>query len=240
MQQVVHINRLGVNSIEFEIEDLEIPLSPGGEQSFEIVIINYGSPTHVHLSVGDELTGLINFMEDNPYVANEEYIPVIARIPFEGRIYSKGKVHVTVGYGAKKESFDVGLGVSGSDNMSRVSPPPPVYEDVEEKPSGRITGNGYKSGKKARSSNKKKSALSLFDVLQQRYVELSRLIDVRLLTIIIVMACALILGYLLIQFILKSEIDLKYDLGFYPAIGISILLTALIAYLLTRLPGLKK
>ena len=80
MQQI-HINRLGVNSIEFETPVLDVPLSPGGEHSFELVIINYGSPTHVNLSVDPDLEEYVTFLDDNPYVTHEEYVPVVVRIP---------------------------------------------------------------------------------------------------------------------------------------------------------------
>ena len=58
MQQIfqnVIINRQEINSIEFEKESVEISLSPGGEETFEVLITNYGSPTHIHFSVSDEL-----------------------------------------------------------------------------------------------------------------------------------------------------------------------------------------
>ncbi|MCG7853615.1 MAG: hypothetical protein MIO92_13930, partial [Methanosarcinaceae archaeon] len=110
MQQV-HINRLGVNSIEFETDPVEVPLSPGGERSFEMVVINYGSPTHVHLSTSESLKDNFTFLENNPYVRHEEYIPVIVRIPAGGRLFTKGEVFITVGYGSKKESFTIKIGI---------------------------------------------------------------------------------------------------------------------------------
>ncbi|MEZ5335902.1 MAG: hypothetical protein R2741_12040 [Methanolobus sp.] len=108
MQQV-HINRLGVNSIEFEMDTVELPISPGEERSFEIVIINYGAPTHVNLSVGDSYSN-ITVLEDNPYVRHEEYIPLIARIPYDGRMYTKGQFYITVGYGSKRQGFNLNIG----------------------------------------------------------------------------------------------------------------------------------
>jgi hypothetical protein len=108
--QNVIINRQEINSIEFEKESVEIPLYPGGEQTFEILISNYGSPTHIHLSVSDELKGQITFLRDNPYVLQKEYISAVARIPHEGRILTKGQIYITVGYGSKKKGFPVQLG----------------------------------------------------------------------------------------------------------------------------------
>ncbi len=66
MQQIfqnVIINRQEINSIEFENESIEIPLSPGGELTFEILITNHGAPVHIHLSVSEELKGQITFFE---------------------------------------------------------------------------------------------------------------------------------------------------------------------------------
>lgn len=113
MQQIfqnVIINRQEINSIEFEKESVEISLSPGGEETFEIVITNYGSPTHIHFSVSDELKGQITFLRDNPYVLQKEYVSVVARIPQEGRVLTKGQIYITAGYGSRKKGFPVQLG----------------------------------------------------------------------------------------------------------------------------------
>jgi len=108
--QNVIINRQEINSIEFEKESVEISLSPGGEETFEILITNYGSPTHIHFSVSDELKGQIVFLRDNPYVLQKEYISVVARIPQEGRVLTKGQIYITAGYGSRKKGFPVQLG----------------------------------------------------------------------------------------------------------------------------------
>ncbi|HWQ49453.1 MAG TPA: hypothetical protein VN414_11010 [Methanosarcina sp.] len=113
MQQIfqnVIINRQEINSIEFEKESVEISLSPGGEETFEILITNYGSPTHIHFSVSDELKGQITFLRDNPYVLQKEYVSVVARIPQEGRVLTKGQIYITAGYGSRKKGFPVQLG----------------------------------------------------------------------------------------------------------------------------------
>lgn len=108
--QNVIINRQEINSIEFEKESVEISLSPGGEETFEILITNYGSPTHIHFSVSDELKGQIIFLRDNPYVLQKEYVSVVARIPQEGRVLTKGQIYITAGYGSRKKGFPVQLG----------------------------------------------------------------------------------------------------------------------------------
>jgi len=108
--QNVIINRQEINSIEFENESVEIPLYPGGELTFEILITNHGSPAHVHLSVSEELKGQITFLRDNPYVLQKEYISAVARIPQDGRVLTKGQIFITAGYGSRKKGFPVLLG----------------------------------------------------------------------------------------------------------------------------------
>lgn len=113
MQQIfqnVIINRQEINSIEFENESLEIPLYPGGEKTFEILVTNQGSPTHIHLSVSEELKGMITFLRNNPYVLQKEYVSAVARIPGEGRVLTKGQIFITAGYGSRKKGFPVLLG----------------------------------------------------------------------------------------------------------------------------------
>jgi hypothetical protein len=108
--QNVVLNRQEINSIEFEKEHVEIPLSPGEEETFEILITNYGSPTHIHLSVSEELKGRITFLRDNPYVLQKEYISAVARIPLEGNVFIEGQIYITAGYGSRKKGFPVKLG----------------------------------------------------------------------------------------------------------------------------------
>lgn len=133
--QNVIINRQEINSIEFEKESVEIPLSPGGEETFEIVITNHGSPTHIHLSVSEELKGLITFLRDNPYVLQKEYISAVARIPQEGRVLTKGQIFITAGYGSKKRGFPVQLGKAAESKLQiHVREEPYEREEDEEKP----------------------------------------------------------------------------------------------------------
>ncbi len=113
MQQIVQnviINRQELNSIEFEIDGIEIPLAPGEEQTFEILVTNQGTPTHIHFSVSEELKGNITFLRDNPYVLQKEYVSAVARIPRDGRVLTEGKIFITAGYGSKKKGFSVQLG----------------------------------------------------------------------------------------------------------------------------------
>lgn len=121
--QNVIINRQEINSIEFEKESVEISLSPGEEETFEILITNYGSPTHIHFSVSDELKGQITFLRDNPYVLQKEYVSIVARIPQEGRVLTKGQIYITAGYGSRKKGFPVQLG--------KIDPKPQEHSEDE-------------------------------------------------------------------------------------------------------------
>lgn len=109
--QTIHVNRRDVNSIEFDVQELTIPLSPGDEMSFEIKVINYGTPTHIHLSATEEIRDKITFLSHNPYVRYEETIPVVARLPRKGKEQYMGEIVVTTGYGAKKSRFVTKLGL---------------------------------------------------------------------------------------------------------------------------------
>lgn len=131
--QNVIINRQEINSIEFEKESIEIPLYPGEEETFEILITNHGSPTHIHLSVSEELKGQITFLRDNPYVLQKEYVSAVARIPQEGRVLTKGQIFITAGYGSKKKGFPVQLGkVEAKPQEPSKDEPEKWEEDTEE------------------------------------------------------------------------------------------------------------
>jgi len=108
--QQIHINRNRVNSIEFDDTEITVPLKPGDECSFEIPIINYGYPTHVHLSVSESLKENITFLHDNPYIANQEWIPVVVTLPTNTQ-QVRGKIKVTTGYGSHSETFNLFIGV---------------------------------------------------------------------------------------------------------------------------------
>ncbi|MEA1984355.1 MAG: hypothetical protein U9N13_01735 [Euryarchaeota archaeon] len=231
MQQV-HINRLGVNSIEFDSEILEIPLSPGGEHSFEIVIINYGSPTHVHLSASDEIHDNITFLDDNPYVAHEEYLPVIARIPFDGRLFNKGEINITVGYGSKTESFPVTIGDPGP---ARTSAPVRVNKVKDQSLSVE------RSSKRDAGSRGNNWSMQMSDITSHMVEGIHEILGSRL----IVGVSAILFLFLIIYTILYTAINplgsfsIGLSVGFYSAVSMSILFMLIMAYLLTRLPIFK-
>lgn len=105
----IHINRSKVNSIEFEKPEINIPLLPGGECSFEIALINYGTPTRVHLSATDSIRNYVAFLQDNPYVTNQEWVPVVVKLPKDISI-GEGKIKITTGYGSHTETIKVYIG----------------------------------------------------------------------------------------------------------------------------------
>lgn len=238
MQQV-HINRLGVNSIEFDTDCVELPLSPGEERSFEVVLINYGAPTHVNLSVSDSLRENITVLEDNPYVKHEEYIPLIARIPYDGRLYTKGEVYITVGYGSKRQGFNLNLGNPGPNETG-------FSVDVDEslyKPAVQSTKSKSKSSGSSRSSKSSSifgedhwsaqiPSISM-EMLGSTFEAISPYSG-RILKIIIL----LLLAALFVSFILS--LDLEQFFSFYNSVLYSIMLTFLMAYLLLRLPKSKR
>ncbi|AFV24807.1 hypothetical protein Mpsy_2604 [Methanolobus psychrophilus R15] len=223
MQQV-HINRLGVNSIEFDTGTVELPLSPGEERSFELVMINYGAPTHVNLSVSDSLRENITMLEDNPYVRHEEYVPIIARIPYGGRLYTRGQVFVTVGYGSRKAGFEFNVGQPGPDDANFT-----VDVDTSLSTPRKSSSHGRKDHGENWSSQLPEISLqmvrSVFEMASSRSVYM-------------VAAFVFLMSVMIMAMILLS-VDFGPFFGFYPSVFYSILLTFLMAFLMIRLPIFK-
>ncbi|TGC10728.1 DUF7524 family protein [Methanolobus halotolerans] len=226
MQQV-HISRLGVNSIEFENDTVEIPLSPGEERSFELVMINYGAPTHVSLSVSDSLLENITVLEDNPYVRHEEYVPLIVRISYAGRLYTRGQVFVTVGYGSKKAGFNLNIGIPGPDETNFVV-------DVDESLS--IPNKSPKMISSSGTSRRNEWGTHLpkisLQMLESTF-EMASSKSLYLMSVFLMIVCATILAMIFIS------IDFGFFFGFYQAVFYSILLTSFMAFLLVKLPIFK-
>lgn len=128
MEQRVHINRKGPNSVEFDAKELLVPLQVGGETSFEIVIKNHGMPAHIHLSTSENLRKNVIFTRESQYIKGEERIPVLVRLPKDSPAHIKGEIFVATGYGAKKGSFSVSIGMTRAKEELEVS----VEEEAEE------------------------------------------------------------------------------------------------------------
>jgi hypothetical protein len=109
IQQRIYLSRKSLNSLEFEYEVLRIPLRPGEETSFEILVINHGEPTHVHFSLSQEIRDKVMIMKDKVYVIEDEKVAAIVRLPktYAGAVetFSIGEIYVSSGYGASKRGF---------------------------------------------------------------------------------------------------------------------------------------
>jgi cation transport ATPase len=111
IQQRIYLSRKSLNSLEFEYEVLRIPLRPGEETSFELLVINHGEPTHVHFSLSREIRDKVMIMKDKVYVIEDEKVAAIVRLPktYAGAVetFSIGEIYVSSGYGASKRGFAV-------------------------------------------------------------------------------------------------------------------------------------
>ncbi|MCL7414092.1 MAG: hypothetical protein M8353_10850, partial [ANME-2 cluster archaeon] len=94
------------------------PLRPGNDCSFEIVISNYGSPTHVHLSADKRVRKYVKFLHENPYVSNQEYLPVVVNLPAEHE-WVEGEIKVATGYGAQSDTFKIFIGIRKAEVRTR-------------------------------------------------------------------------------------------------------------------------
>lgn len=224
----MHINRLGVNSIEFEIDTVEMPLSPGEERSFELVMINYGAPTHVNISVSGSITENVTILEDNPYVRHEEYVPLIVRIPYDGRIYNKGNIFITVGYGSHKKSFDINIGLPSPNDAS-------FSVDVDKSLSSpKIEMDEPYSY--SESYKKDNWSTQLPDISLQALVSAFEAAASRSGHLV---AGVLVILVFIILVLFLSSLNITLAFGFYHAVFIAILLTVFMAYLLIKLPIFK-
>ena len=205
------------------MESMEIPLSPGEEQSFEIVIINYSSPTHVHISVSDTLKQNVTILEDNPYVTHEDYIPVVVRIPFDGKKIYQGDVYVTVSHGARKSSFSMVLGqpLTGKDTKC-----------IQVDDSLSAPNEVYVKNKKSAGNWKEQLPEISAGMLKNSYEHVVSKATVFLSGILL-----LVLFILTVSSIFANGISPA--LGFYLAVVLSILFTAFCVYLLIKLPIFK-
>ncbi|MDK2781648.1 MAG: hypothetical protein PWR13_676 [Archaeoglobi archaeon] len=113
----IFINRRGLNSIEFEDPEIEIEVSPDEERIVEFLLVNYGTPTHVNLSVSDELKENVRILKENPYVKYEEVVPALVTGNDEEL---RGELIVTTGYGAHRSSVPLIIRGEGHRKERRV------------------------------------------------------------------------------------------------------------------------
>jgi len=205
------------------MESMEIPLSPGEEQSFEIVIINYSSPTHVHISVSDTLKHNVTILEDNPYVTHEDYVPVVVRIPFDGKKIYQGDVFVTVSHGARKSSFSMVLGQSLTGKDTRC---------IQVDDSLSAPNEVYVKNKKSAGSWKEQLPDFSIGTLKNNYEYLISKATIFLSGILLI-----VLFIFTISSVFSNGISPA--LGFYLAVVLSILFTAFCVYLIIKLPIFK-
>lgn len=104
----VYLSRTRENSIEFEPENLAISVPPGSEEKTELIFTNYSTPTHVQLSVSDELRDYIQFSHEYPQVQREKVVTLTASLQ-AGTGMRTGQIFITTGYGANKASLAVTL-----------------------------------------------------------------------------------------------------------------------------------
>ncbi|MCS3923188.1 DUF7524 family protein [Methanosalsum natronophilum] len=218
--QYVHINRLGVNSVEFDYEIVDIPMNPGDEQSFEIVLINYGSPTHVHLSVDPSIEENVSILEEKPYVTHEEYVPVVVRIPAEGRLMNTGTINVTMGYGSKTEGFQVNIGTASFDERYDYED---EDEDLDEVHGDSISSIATKKNKGTKSKHFSGISVSFLNQFDLNYL--------KAFFIFVIVSVFLIVLYLVYQTSFESGTLAL----FYLAVVLAIAFTSLMSYILIKL-----
>lgn len=214
MQQI-HINRNRIDSIEFDNPEITIPLVPGNECSIELPIINYSSPTHVHLSVSDALRKNVRFLSDNIFVANQELAPVVIKLP-DDLTKLEGEIRVTTGYGSLTKSFRVIIG------KKPTAPKPNSVIDIDEKLGLPNYGQDRTSPKRNWDINSSKNP----DKKQKREIKFS-FPDKFILPLVIILLVILIL---LVTFTFNLVEDVMYG-----ALAVSILTIILMVYAVMNL-----
>ena len=160
IQQRIYLSKESLNSIEFGHAVLRIPLKAGEETSFEMLISNYGDPTHVHFSLSEQIKDRVMILQDKVYVIDEEKIAAIVRLPKSytraGAELEAGEIFVSAGYGAAKRGFSVEIVEAEEKEMRR--------ESGEERDSGELGVAKRKEKSGLRISAKEKVFLSRLTV----------------------------------------------------------------------------
>lgn len=129
MDFVVHIN-----DGSMEVQPIVLRLLPGEETSFNLRVINHGEPSNVSLEASDPLMRAVRLKRPDAYVANEESIPIMARMPLRAKRLD-GELLLTSSAGSSsvpisliRESEDNGNGSFSAD----VDEENEEDEDIEE------------------------------------------------------------------------------------------------------------
>jgi len=90
LDHVVHIN----NGSE-KAEPLVLHLLPGEEIKLDLKVINHGEPSNISLKASNDIAKAVRTDKPDHYLAEEEIIPILARMPdvdrLEGEILLKGE-----------------------------------------------------------------------------------------------------------------------------------------------------
>lgn len=125
--QDIYIGNTSMDSIEFKHQNIEVPLYNGEDQEFQIFIKNYGPPTALTFNVDRSIEDYVILIEGKPYVHNNYYSRVILRVPYNQKPVVEGKFYVVTGYGSKKASFNLRIGMKGGENSNYYQPS--LYEE---------------------------------------------------------------------------------------------------------------
>ncbi len=100
----VHVNRQ-------EIHSLEVPATFEADGSFDLVMINHGESSHLHLHLDDELSEVARIEATNHYVEGDSRRAVRFHVNEEALTADpiRGRLKVASGYGAKTRWIDVEL-----------------------------------------------------------------------------------------------------------------------------------
>lgn len=135
MDHVVHIND---GSAGAEVKSIVLRLIPGEEETLRLKVVNRGRPSNISLEIGGQIIEAMHPERQEQYVAEEETIPVIVRMPdvdrLEGELLLAGEegrssVPVTL----IRDSESEGDGESNSSWGERMEFTDKEREEIEER-----------------------------------------------------------------------------------------------------------
>ena len=230
----MHINRLGNNSIEFEHEVVEMQLSKNCEEVVEIVLLNYGSPSHIRIFVSNELKETVIIAENRLYVEYEEYFPIkirtgLEKVPIIGNIYvviENQTQNSSVGY-VKDNGFVFKLNNDGKYNSSNIVP-----HDIQDDSSYKIQEKLHNSNSDLNSCNKTESVFyKLIDNIKN--IKIPKIFSKSIANIQLTMSYTEIgmIGLLIILLYMVYILQDYYYYQFYMAIIFSAIWTTFLLHL---------